>query len=67
MLFKHSVRTNIVSKDAEIMAKKPNRKGDQIATLEIANRNLTIETENLKSDIKLANKSAKTLEKEVSR
>lgn len=60
-------RTNNVLKEAEMMAKKLHRKDDQIATLESATRNLTIETENLKSDIKLANKSAKALEKEVSR
>ena len=49
------------------MAKKLARKDDQIATLESATRNLTIEAEHLKSDIKLANKSAKALEKEVAR
>ena len=60
-------RTNNVLKEAEIMAKKLARKDDQIATLESATRNLTIEAEHLKSDIKLANKSAKALEKEVAR
>ena len=49
------------------MAKKLDRKDDQIATLESATRNLTIEAEHLKSDIKLSNKSAKALEKEVAR
>ena len=60
-------RTNNVLKEAEIMAKKLDRKDDQIATLESATRNLTIEAEHLKSDIKLSNKSAKALEKEVAR
>ena len=60
-------RTNHFFKKAEIMAKKLDRKDDQIATLESATRNLTIEAEHLKSDIKLANKSAKALEKEVAR
>ena len=60
-------KNNNILKEAEILAKKLNVKDDQIVILENSTRNLAIEIEHLKSDNKLANKRAKTMEKEVAR
>ena len=60
-------KNNNILKEAEILAKKLNVKDDQIVILENSTRNLAIEIEHLKSDNKLANKRAKTMEKDVAR